>query len=56
MALPPDVEAFGGLTPYGVALRYDEVFADAPAPAAAGDFDGMVMRTLAWAHLHLPQG
>lgn len=58
VALPPDVEAFGSLTPYGVALRYDDVFADEPAPAAAGGFEGIVMRTLAWAkaHLHLPQG
>jgi hypothetical protein len=30
-SLPPDVEAFGGLTPFGVVLRYEDVIDD-PSP------------------------
>ena len=55
--LPPDAESFGGLTPYGVMLRY-EALADGEAPpAGATDFDAIASRTLFWARaqLDLPQ-
>ncbi len=51
--LPPDADALGDLTPYGVVLRYDEMLVDAPAPARLADVEAVVTRTLAWAHMRL---
>lgn len=51
--LPPDVETFGSLTPYGVVLRYEDLAVDAPASPNATEFEAVVARTLTWAQARL---
>ena len=49
IALPPEVECFGTLVPFGVVLRYEDELAD-EAPPMEGDWlDAVVTRTLTWA-------
>ena len=49
IALPPEVECFGTLVPFGVGLRYEDAMAD-EAPPIDGDWlDAVVSRTLTWA-------
>lgn len=55
IGLPPDADAFGNLTPYGVVLRYEEMLVDAPPPADPAEFEAVVTRTLSWAHVRLNQ-
>lgn len=53
--LPPDAEALGNLTPYGVVLRYEDMLVDAPPPADPAEFEAVVSRTLSWAQARLDQ-
>lgn len=47
-SLPPDVEAFGGLTPFGVVLRYEDVIDD-PSPVVDAVWcEALVTRTIDW--------
>jgi hypothetical protein len=53
VALPPDAEQFGRLTPFGVALRYDVDFAADSIGMDPAAFAGIVDRTLEWARERL---
>jgi hypothetical protein len=47
--LPPDVEEFGRVVPFGVVLRYEDAIDDeSPAVDAVRD-EAVVTRTLDWA-------
>jgi len=50
---PPDADAFANLTPYGVVLRYEDVFVDEPPTADLAGFVPLVTRTLDWAQARL---
>jgi|APTNR8051073442_1049403.scaffolds.fasta_scaffold10040_4 HEPN domain-containing protein len=53
--LPPDADALGNLTPYGVVLRYEDMLVDAPPPADPAEYEAVVTRTLSWAQVRLNQ-
>lgn len=53
--LPPDADALGKLTPYGVALRYEDMLVDEPPPADPAELEAIVTRTLSWAQVRLDQ-
>jgi HEPN domain-containing protein len=53
IALPPDVECFGTLVPFGVVLRYEDVIADEPPPMDGDWLEAVVTRTLTWADARL---
>ena len=53
--LPPDADALGDLTPYGVVLRYEDMLVDEPHPAQPANLEVIVNRTLAWARVQLNQ-
>lgn len=49
IVLPPDVEDFGRLVPFGVVLRYEDVMIDDPPPTEPAWFEAVVTRTIDWA-------
>jgi HEPN domain-containing protein len=49
IVLPPDVEDFGRLVPFGVVLRYEDVMTDDPPPTEPAWFEAVVTRTIDWA-------
>ncbi len=51
--LPPDVEDFGRLVPFGVVLRYEDVATDDPPPTEPAWFEAVVTRTIDWASARL---
>ena len=53
LPLPPDAEDFGGLVPFGVALRYEDALGDEPPPVDTVRIEAVVTRTVAWASEHL---
>jgi len=48
-SLPPDVEEFGCLTPFGVVLRYEDVIDDQSPAVDAVWCEALVTRTIDWA-------
>jgi hypothetical protein len=51
--LPPDVDDFGRLVPYGVVLRYGDATTDDPPPMESAWFESVVTRTIDWASEYL---
>jgi HEPN domain-containing protein len=51
--LPPDVDDFGRLVPYGVVLRYGDATTDDPPPMESAWFEAVVTRTIDWASEYL---
>jgi HEPN domain-containing protein len=51
--LPPDVDDFGRLVPYGVVLRYGDATTDDPPPMESAWFQAVVTRTIDWASEYL---
>ena len=49
IGLPPEADSFGMLVPFGVAMRYEDVIADAPPPINGDWLDSVVASTVAWA-------
>jgi HEPN domain-containing protein len=56
IGLPPDVDDFGRLVPYGVVLRYEDATADDPPPIEPAWFEAVVTRTIDWASEYLNLG
>jgi HEPN domain-containing protein len=53
LPLPPDCEEFGRLTPFGVALRYEDIAADEPLPLEPVRLEAVVAGTIGWARERL---
>lgn len=56
ITLPPDVDDFGRLVPYGVVLRYEDVTTDDPPLMEPAWFEAVVTRTIDWASERLNDG
>lgn len=55
IVLPPDVEDFGRLIPFGVVLRYEDVATYDPPPTESAWFEAVMTRTIDWASARLNQ-
>ena len=51
--MPPYVEEFGRLVPFGVVLRYEDAIDDESPAVDAVQAEAVVTRTLDWALEHL---
>lgn len=54
--VPPDSQAFGQITAYGVVLRYEDAASGDFSQVDAGWLDALASRTLEWAEALLREG